>query len=491
MTSTPSTTREAAVPGGSLRGATLWGGRFTGSVDPRFQAFQASLAVDRRLVREDLEGSRAWARALERAGVLAPSERQVLERGLAAIDAELARDPSALATSAAEDVHSFVEARLGELVGELAKKLHTGRSRNDQVATDLKLWLRAAVADLREKLHACLAALVELADRHAELPMPGYTHLQRAQPITVGHHLLAYAEMLARDDARLRDLAARADTCPLGSGALAGTAFPVDREALAHELGFARASANSLDAVSDRDHACELAFACALLSVHLSRFAEDWIFFASQEAGFLELADAVTTGSSLMPQKKNPDGLELLRGKSARAIGHLTSLLVLLKGLPLAYDKDLQEDKAALFDCVDQAAASLEVAAIVLANARFDERRCRAAAASGYANATDLADLLVRHGVPFRTAHERAGRAVRAALERGVELGELEDGVRHALLPELAALSRAEFREALDLDHVLARRAGIGGTAPARVREAVDQWKERLERWKQPPSAPA
>jgi argininosuccinate lyase len=469
----------------------LWGGRFAGRPDARFAVFQGSLSVDRRLAREDLAGSRAWARALERAGVLAAEERAALERGLVTIAAELEREPELLARSPAEDVHSFVEARLGELVGELAKKLHTGRSRNDQVATDLKLWLRAAVGELRAALHTCVAALVTLADEHAALPMPGYTHLQRAQPITVGHHLLAYAEMLARDDARLVDVLARADTCPLGSGALAGTAFPVDRVELARELGFAGPTANSLDAVSDRDHACELAFACALVLLHLSRLAEDWIFFASQEAGFLELADAVTTGSSLMPQKKNPDGLELLRGKSARVIGDLQHLLVLLKGLPLAYDKDLQEDKVALFDAVDETRAALEIAAIVLANARFHPERCRAAAAGGHANATDLADLLVARGVPFRTAHERAGRAVRAALERRVELGELEDDVRRELLPELAALSRADFRAALALDQVLARRAGHGGTAPARVREAVDQWKKKIETWKHSPSVPA
>ncbi len=462
----------------------LWGGRFTGTADPRFQAFQASLAVDRRLAREDLEGSRAWARALERGGVITANELLELERGLAAIAEELERHPSALERSDAEDVHSFVEARLGELVGDLAKKLHTGRSRNDQAATDLKLWLRGAVGEIRNRIHECLAALVDLADENAELPMPGYTHLQRAQPITVGHHLLAYAEMLARDDGRFADLATRADTCPLGSGALAGTAFPIDREALARELGFRAPTANSLDAVSDRDHACELAFACSLVLVHLSRLAEDWIFFASREAGFLELSDAVSTGSSLMPQKKNPDALELLRGKSARVLGHLQNLLVLLKGLPLAYDKDLQEDKPALFDCVDQTLASLEVAAIVVRNARFDAERCRQAAASGHANATDLADLLVAHGVPFRAAHERAGRAVRAALERGLELEELPDAMRHALLPELVALPRAAFQQALGLDSVLARRAGTGGTAPARVREAVNDWKRKLETWK-------
>ncbi len=462
----------------------LWNGRLAENTDPRFHAFQASLAFDRRIWREDIQGSIAWAGALERAGVLPSDEARELERGLAMIIQELERDPGAFERSQAEDVHSFVETRLGELLGDLAKKLHTGRSRNDQVATDLKLWMRKAIEEIDSQIHECLSALVDLADEHAALPMPGFTHLQRAQPITIGHHALAYVEMLARDRARLADLARRMDTCPLGSGALAGTAYPIDRDELARELGFAAATRNSLDAVGDRDHACELAFACALILVHLSRLAEDWIFFASHEAGFLELADEVATGSSLMPQKKNPDGLELLRGKSARAIGHLQHLLVMLKGLPLAYDKDLQEDKEALFGCVDTTENALAIAALIVRNARFDRMRCRAAASRGHLNATDLADLLVRAGVPFRDAHEKAGRVVRTVHASGVELVDLTNMQRTELLPELDALSREEFQKALGVDEVLARRNTIGGTAPARVQAEVRAWKEKLETWR-------
>src|SRR5690606_18797451 len=302
----------------------------------------------------------------------------------------------------------------------LARKLHTGRSRNDQVATDFRLWCMAAIADLRRGVRALVEALVDLAEQHAALPLPGYTHLQRAQPVTAGHHALAYVEMLARDDGRLRDAHARCAVSPLGSGALAGTAFRIDRDALARGLGFAGATRNSLDAVSDRDFAAELAFACSLVMAHLSRLAEDWIFFCTHEAGFLELHDSIATGSSLMPQKKNPDGLELIRGKAGRVFGDLHALLVTLKGRPLAYDKALQEDTAALFDAVDQTRACLQTAERIAREVTFHEARCTAAAAAGCMNATDLADLLVRKGIPFRDAHERAGKVVRAALAHGV-----------------------------------------------------------------------
>ena len=458
----------------------LWGGRFEGAIDPRFDAFNRSLPFDQRMWREDVQGSIAWAHALAKANVLTAAEARELETGLHSVAAEIERDPSVIGRSDAEDVHSFVEGRLRELVGDLAKKLHTGRSRNDQVATDLKLWTRSAVQALERALVDVQRALVELAEPNAALAMPGYTHLQRAQPITVGHHLLAYVEMLERDRTRFADLLARCDASPLGSGALAGTAFPVDRAALATSLGFARATRNSLDAVSDRDHVAELLFACSLALVHLSRLAEDWIFFTSQEAGFLHLSDAVATGSSLMPQKKNPDSLELLRGKCGRVAGRLSGMLTTMKGLPLAYDKDLQEDKEALFDGVDTTRACFEVAAIVVRNARFDADRCRTEAGKGYLNATDVADLLVRSGVPFRVAHERAGETVRAALERGVEIEDLADDVRKKLLPELAHLTTADFRRVLSVEAVLARRGVLGGTAPARVEAEVRLWKTEL-----------
>jgi argininosuccinate lyase len=437
-------------------------------------------------VAEDIVGSAAWARALERAGVLAGDERARIVEALDAIQTEISVDPSVLETADAEDVHAFVESRLQSKVGDLARKLHTGRSRNDQVATDLKLWMRGAFAEIDAALEDMVTALVGLAEPNAALPMPGYTHLQRAQAVTVGHHLLAYAEMFHRDHGRLVDAAKRADACPLGSGALAGTAWPVDREAIAKDLGFAAATHNSLDAVSDRDHVCELAFACSLIGVHLSRLAEDWIFFASTEAGFLELSDAVATGSSLMPQKKNPDGLELLRGKSARTIGRLTGLLVLLKGLPLAYDKDLQEDKEALFDVVETTRESLAVAAIIVRNARFRTDRCRNEASKGYLNATDLADLLVKEGVSFRDAHEKAGAAVRAAIEVGCEIEDLPDAQKKQLLPELARLSGTEWKSALSIASCLARRNALGGTSPVRVDGEVKAWNKRIATWNNP-----
>ncbi len=456
----------------------LWGGRFAGGQDPVFESFHRSLAFDRRLWREDVRGSVAWANALADAGVLSAAEAKKIVAALARIESELAKDDSSIAASPAEDVHSFVEARLGELVGDLAKKLHTGRSRNDQVATDLRLWLKTAVETLDESMRGLASALTDIAERHAGLPIPGYTHLQRAQPITVGHHALAYVEMLARDRTRLSDAAARMDVCPLGSGALAGTAYPIDRAKLADALGFRETARNSLDAVADRDFACEIAFACALAMTHLSRFAEDWIFFATREAAFLELGDEVATGSSLMPQKKNPDGLELIRGKCGRVLGRLTGLLATLKSLPLAYDKDLQEDKEAIFECVDTARACLDVAAIAVRTAHFHEERCREAASTGYLNATDLADLLVKAGVPFRDAHERAGRSVRAAIGLGVELEDLSASARKELLPELAKIDLAKE---LSVEAVLARRSALGGTAPKRVLAEARAWKKKLD----------
>jgi argininosuccinate lyase len=458
----------------------LWGGRFAGALDPAFDSFNRSLAFDARLWRDDVRGSIAWAKAIEAAGILSAPERAKIVAALETIDAELERDPSSLATSSAEDIHSFVEQRLADLTGDLSKKLHTGRSRNDQVATDLKLWTKGAIGELEEELRALIRALIDLAEPNAAVPMPGYTHLQRAQPITVGHHLLAIVEMLGRDRSRLIDALARLDTCPLGSGALAGTAFAIDREMLARDLGFAAPSRNSIDAVSDRDHACELAFACSMILVHLSRFAEDWIFFATHEAGFLELGDSVATGSSLMPQKKNPDGLELVRGKSGRVFGALQSLLVVLKGLPLAYDKDLQEDKEALFEAVDTTRACLSTAALVAKNARFKAERCRSEASRGYLDATDLADLLVKAGVPFRKAHERVGAAVQRAMELGVELGALPANVRRELLPELAQI---DLERELSVDIVLSRRSAIGGTAPKCVTSEIQAWKVKLRTW--------
>jgi argininosuccinate lyase len=457
----------------------MWGGRFEGGLDPAFEAFNRSLAFDRRLLNADLAGSAAWARALGRAGVLDADEVSQLEAALEQLGTELAADSTPLHRSQAEDIHGFVEAALQAKVGDLARKLHTGRSRNDQVATDLKLWLGSKLAELDQALAQACEALVQLADDTADLALPGYTHLQRAQPITAGHHALAYAEMLARDAQRLRDGAARMDTCPLGSGALAGTAWPVDREALAVDLGFAAPTRNSLDAVSDRDHALEVMFACSLTMTHLSRLAEDWIFLASSEAGMLSMGDEVSTGSSLMPQKKNPDALELIRGKCGRVLGDLTGLMATLKGLPMAYDKDLQEDKEALFDALDTTLACVRVATTVVRGARYDREVCRAACSKGFLDATDLADLLVRAGVPFRDAHERVGVGVRAALEAGCELTDLPAAKCAQLFPELTG----DLTAALSVETVLARRDTLGGTSPSRVRAEVASWRERLAAW--------
>lgn len=459
-------------------GTGLWGGRFSEAPNEVFLRFQESLSVDARMWREDIAGSMAWARALADAGVISDDEAGRLQEALEAIGGEIEGDEGRIARSGAEDVHSFVEAALVAKVGALGKKLHTGRSRNDQVATDLKLHLRGLVHRMDSAARDLQLALVELAERTADLPLPGYTHLQRAQPITAGHHALAYVEMLARDRSRLADAEERMDSCPLGSGALAGTAFPIDREALAEDLGFdGGATRNSLDAVSDRDHALELTFVASTVMLHLSRLAEDWIFAASQEAGLIELSDAVCTGSSLMPQKKNPDALELVRGRAGRVFGNLQALLVLQKGTPLAYNRDFQEDKRLLFDALDSAIDCLVVTALVVRGVKHRPEACRRAASQSYQNATDVADLLVAAGVPFRDAHERAGLAVRRALELGVELEALPTAELKKHLPELGS----DLSEQLSVDAVLARRDAIGGTAPPRVRDEAAQWRAALE----------
>ncbi|MBL8863171.1 MAG: argininosuccinate lyase [Planctomycetes bacterium] len=455
----------------------MWGGRFEGQPDARFFEWQKSLPHDVELLAADVTGSVAWTKALAGAGVLSADEARRLSEALQALFQRAQEDPGSCAGTEAEDVHSLVEGELVKAVGDLAKRLHTGRSRNDQVATDLKLHLRELLVVLDERLRDLQVLLVDLAARTADLPLPGYTHMQRAQPITAGHHALAYVEMLERDRTRVQDCSLRAGTCPLGSGALAGTAYRVDREQLARDLGFVGPTRNSLDAVSDRDHLAEALFACSLISVHLSRLAEDWIFFSTHEAGFLELSDAIATGSSLMPQKKNPDGFELLRGKCGRAIGELTGLLATLKGLPMAYDRDLQEDKQALSLGIHPVIEQVEIAMILVRNVRYREDRCRAAAGKGGMNATDLADLLVQSGVPFRTAHERAGAVVLAALQHGCEIQELSQGLLADLVPELA---RLDLSEELSVESVLARRDGIGGTAPARVRAEVERWQEAI-----------
>ncbi|MBM4061548.1 MAG: argininosuccinate lyase [Planctomycetes bacterium] len=457
----------------------MWGGRFQGGLDPAFAEFQRSLPQDHVLGFADLEVNLAWSEALAAAGLFTADE---LARVRAAIEDLAAHwaEHGVPADDAAEDVHSLVERELVARCGDLGKRIHTGRSRNDQVATDLRLYLRERIAGLLEGIQDLCAALVGKAGAHAGDPMPGYTHLQRAQPITIGHHALAHVEALARDRQRLLDALSRMDQCPLGSGALAGTTVPVDRAALAAQLGFGGGPCrNSLDATAARDHLCELLFACAMATTHLSRLAEDYVFFATQEARFLHFGDAVSTGSSLMPQKRNPDAMELVRGKAARVQGALLAMLGTIKGLPLAYNRDLQTDKETLLPALAETEACLHVAALAVQHASFDVARCAAEAGKGYQNATDLADLLVAQGVPFRDAHALAGAAVNRAVELGVELQDLPPGERQRLLPQL----RGDLTRELSVSAVLARRAATGGTAPARVRAEVERWQRQLTAW--------
>jgi argininosuccinate lyase len=450
------------------QGKKLWGGRFTGAVDPSFAKFNSSFTFDRRLFEVDIRASIAHCNALRGAGVLTKEEAEQIMAGLQSILDE-ATTRADYFDEPAEDIHSFVEARLVEMIGGPGRKLHTGRSRNDQVGTDLRLWLRDAIDQLSARTKRTQEALLDLAEKERETILPGYTHLQRAQPILFAHWCLAYFEMLARDRERLSEVRKRVNVLPLGSAAIAGTSFPIDREAVARELGFEGVSRNSIDAVSDRDFCVEFAGACSLIMVHLSRLAEEIILYATAEFGFFELSDAVATGSSLMPQKKNPDSMELVRGKAGRVFGDLTALLTTLKGLPLAYNKDMQEDKEAVFDAFDTTAGTLEVTSIVLQNLSVNRARMRTAATKGMLNATELADYLVRKGVPFREAHEVVGKVVLKAIEKGAELDDLS-------LDDLQALSNKIEKDVFDsltLEQTLATKAQAGGTAPERVSEAL------------------
>lgn len=453
----------------------LWGGRFTREADRGFAEFNRSFSFDQRLFEADVRGSIAHCDALIGAGVLTAAEGDQIKSALAQI-LESGRANPAYFNSPAEDVHSFVEARLVELLGDPGRRLHTGRSRNDQVATDLRLWLRDEIDRGQDKLRETQTALLDFADAHRDVVIPGYTHLQRAQPILLAHWCLAYFEMLARDRERLADVRKRVNVMPLGSAALAGTSQAIDREAVARALGFESIARNSLDAVSDRDFVIEFINAGSLIMMHLSRLAEDIILYATSEFGFFELSDAVATGSSLMPQKKNPDSMELVRGKSGRVFGHLVSVLTMMKGLPLAYNKDMQEDKEALFDTVDTVSAALNITATVLGNIRVDESQARDAATHGFLNATELADYLVRKGMPFREAHETVGRIVVHAIELRVELKDLS-------LDELktfSSLIEPDVFESLSLERTLATKSQIGGTAPQRVRDELESARKRL-----------
>jgi argininosuccinate lyase len=454
----------------------LWGGRFTGRADEGFAAFNRSFGFDRRLFAADVRASLAHGEGLRAAGVLSDDEAARIRRGLETLLARSREDEGFLEDPRAEDVHSFIESRLVAEVGDAGRKLHAGRSRNDQVATAMRLWLREELDAIDGRARGAQAALLDLAEAHHQAVMPGYTHLQRAQPVLFAHWCLAYFEMLARDRERLGDARRRTNVLPLGSAALAGTSYPIDRERVARALGFESVSRNSLDAVSDRDFCVEFCAAASLVMVHLSRLAEDLILYASTEFGFVELGDAVSTGSSLMPQKKNPDALELLRGKAGRVFGHTVALLAALKGLPLAYNKDMQEDKEAVFDTADTLGASLEVAATVLRNITVREDRALHAASRGYMNATELADYLARKGVPFREAHEAVGRMVLRAIELGVELGELPPEEMRAVSP----LVGEDVYDALSLEQTLATKSQPGGTSPERVREALREARASL-----------
>jgi argininosuccinate lyase len=457
------------------KGKRLWSGRFSEAVDARVKKFTASVEFDKRLAAVDIEGSLAHARMLAATGILSKRDAQAIAGGLERIrrDIEAGRFKWSIDD---EDVHLNIERRLTALIGDAGKRLHTARSRNDQVATDIRLWLRAEVDAIRAHLKAVMQALLSQAARHAALVMPGFTHLQVAQPVTFGHHLLAYVEMFQRDRERLADCRRRINRLPLGAAALAGTTFPIDRQRVARDLGFEAISENSLDAVSDRDFAVEFCACASLVMVHLSRLSEELVIWASPRFDFVHLPDAYCTGSSIMPQKKNPDVPELLRGKSGRVFGSLVSLLTLMKGQPLAYNKDNQEDKEPLFDTADTLKDSLAVCAGLVAGLTPNPRAMRAAALEGHATATDLADYLVRKGVPFRDAHETVALAVREAERLGCDL---------AALP-LATLKRFSSKIGPDVTRILSLEGSVdsrnhaGGTAPSQVKAAVARARKRL-----------
>jgi argininosuccinate lyase len=452
-----------------------WSALFSEPVDALVQRYTSSVGFDQRLWRADIAGSLAHADMLADAGVITAFDRDQIRHGLSQVLQEIESGVFVWKVEL-EDVHLNIEARLVQLVGDAGKRLHTGRSRNDQVATDVRLWLRDEVDGLRALLARLQSALVELASAHVRTVMPGFTHLQVAQPVSFAHHLLAYVEMLARDDERLVDVRRRTNRLPLGAAALAGTSFPLDRQAVAKALGMEAVAANSLDAVSDRDFAIEFCAAAAICMVHLSRFAEELVLWTSQAFGFVTLADRFCTGSSIMPQKKNPDVPELARGKTGRVVGHLTALLVLMKGQPLAYNKDNQEDKEPLFDTVDTLRDTLAVFCEMVPGIEVRPEAMRAAAQRGYATATDLADHLAKRGVPFRDAHEAVARAVKGAQARGVDLADLTPEEMARVHPRIGA----DARGALTLEGALDARATEGGTAPVRVEAEIARHRARL-----------
>ncbi|RZP20654.1 MAG: argininosuccinate lyase [Erythrobacter sp.] len=454
----------------------MWGGRFAEGPSAIMREINASIPFDKILWREDIEGSRAHVAMLARQGIVSAEDAGTIDRGLQQIAAEYERD-GVPEDWDLEDIHMTVEARLTEIVGPVAGRLHTARSRNDQVATDFRMWVRTANRRAIAGIEAVLAALVARAEEHAGTIMPGFTHLQTAQPVTLGHHLLAYFEMLMRDRSRFADALVRMDECPLGSAALAGTGFDLDRDMTAEALGFAQPTRNSLDAVSDRDFALDYLTAASQCSLHLSRLAEEFIIWASQPFGFVKLPDTLSTGSSIMPQKRNPDAAELVRGHAGRVIGCATSLMITMKGLPLAYSKDMQDDKPPVFEAAGLIDLSLAAMAGMVADSGFDTARMRRAAEAGHATATDLADWLVRQAdIPFREAHHITGAAVKLADAQGVAL----DGLSIGDLKAIDERIDERVFDALSVDASVAARASYGGTAPQRVRQQVAAAKQRL-----------
>ena len=469
-------TKNKTAPSRQPAASAIWGGRFDAGPAALMQRINASIDVDCRLYAQDIAGSRAHCRMLVATGVIGRKDGQAILAGLDRVEQEI-EDGKFVFKAALEDIHMNIESRLADLIGDAAGRLHTARSRNDQVATDLRLWVRDAIDRIDVSLGDLQRALIDQADAHAATVMPGFTHLQVAQPVTFGHHLLAYVEMLGRDRGRFNDARRRGNESPLGAAALAGTSFPIDRRMTAKALGFDRPCANSLDAVSDRDFALEFLAACALAAAHLSRLAEELVIWTSTPFHFVALSDAFTTGSSIMPQKRNPDAAELIRAKSGQSFAALQSLLVTMKGLPLAYGKDMQEDKAPVFAIADSIELCLAAMTGMIRDMKVDAPAMRAAAATGFSTATDLADWLVRAAnVPFREAHHIVGRVVRLAEETGLALGELP-------LDELRAIDRRLTREALaalTIDASVKSRTSEGGTAPRRVKAAAAAARRRF-----------
>lgn len=453
-----------------------WSGRFSQPTDKTVEAFTSSIAIDSRLYTYDIAGSIAHVRTLARAGVITDYEAEKLVRGLEKVGEDI-ESGKMVFEDRLEDIHMHIEDRLAVHVGDLARKLHTGRSRNDQVALDARLYMKEAVSGIISGLMRLRRAIVDLAEREIETVMPGYTHLQRAQPVLLSHHLMAYYEMFTRDFERFSGALSRIDVMPLGSAALAGTTYPLDREYTAKLLGFARISENSIDAVSDRDFMMEAMSCAGICMIHFSRLCEELVLWSSSEFAFIRLADAFCTGSSIMPQKKNPDIPELVRGKTGRVIGDLTALFMLMKSLPLAYNRDMQEDKPLVFDSMDTLSACIDIISRLMTNMEVDREKTRKCAQSGYLNATDLADYLVSRGMPFRQAHECAGKAVAYAIKKGVELHELA-------IDELQAFSGLIMEDvfnALSVDTMIDRRSSYGGTARKRVAESISRAKKALD----------